>query len=396
MAEGISWAADNGARVINLSYLAGSSSTVNSAANYARSLGALTLVSAGNSGTNIDAWPDFSGFVLVGATTSSDTRASFSNYGIPIDVMAPGVSIYTTYSSGGYGGASGTSFSAPITAGLAALIYSLNPSFTPDEVEQFIFSTAIDMGDSSKFGYGRINAAAAVQTVNSSLAATVTPQFTATYTPVFTATYTSEVSATTTPEVSATTTPEVSATSTPEFTATSTPEFTATATPEVSATTTPEFSATSTPEFTATATPEFSATATPEFLATATPEFLATATPEFLATATPEFLATATPFFTTVPATMSPPKNNHVKIFSYPNPADDNITFHISNTEGYAVQIIIYNIAGQKIYGINATLVPGGNTQVIWPCQQIASGIYLAQISIDKQKPILLKTAIYH
>ncbi|MCK5218566.1 S8 family serine peptidase, partial [bacterium] len=193
IAEGIRWAAANGARVINLSYRAGYSSTVNSAANYARTLGALTFVGAGNDAENINGWPDFSGFVLVGATDSDDFRTSISNYGTPIDVMAPGDFIYTTAAciDGGfacYSQGYGTSMASPITAGLAALIYSLNISFTPQQVEQFIFSTAIDMGDSSKYGHGRINAAAAVQKANSSLAVTVTPWITST--PEFTATAT--------------------------------------------------------------------------------------------------------------------------------------------------------------------------------------------------------------
>ncbi|MCK5243583.1 S8 family serine peptidase, partial [bacterium] len=180
IARGIQWAADQGARVINVSYGVGSSYTIDTVAQYARDLKATTVISAGNNGKNIDDWRDSSSFLLIGATDSDDNRALFSNYGIPIDVMAPGM-VYTTRSSDTYGGAAGTSFSAPITAGLVALIYSLDISFTPDEVEQFIFSTAKDLGDSSRYGYGRIDAAAAVQKANST--PSPSPVFSPTVTP---------------------------------------------------------------------------------------------------------------------------------------------------------------------------------------------------------------------
>lgn len=90
---------------------------------------------------------------------------SISSYGTYIDISAPGVGIYTTINGGSYGSVSGTSFSAPLTAGLIALIFSANPSLTPNQVEQIIESTAMDLGDQGYdhyYGWGRIDASKAL------------------------------------------------------------------------------------------------------------------------------------------------------------------------------------------------------------------------------------------
>jgi len=101
----------------------------------------------------------------VAATTSSDARASYSNYGANVDVAAPGSSIYTTYTGGGYKSVSGTSFASPTTAGVVALIMAANPGLSPDEVEAILESSANDLGDGGwdpMFGYGRVNAGEAI------------------------------------------------------------------------------------------------------------------------------------------------------------------------------------------------------------------------------------------
>jgi thermitase len=166
MAAGMIYAADHGAKVTNLSYGGAYSSTIDSAARYVRSKGGLHFMSAGNDNADISGNPDWASFIIVGATTSSDTRSSFSNYGTPIDLVAPGTSVYTTRRTSTYGYASGTSFSSPIAAGVGAMIYSVLPSFTPEEVENILFATCVDLGaagDDNIFGHGRINAGAAVQ-----------------------------------------------------------------------------------------------------------------------------------------------------------------------------------------------------------------------------------------
>ncbi len=156
--------------MVNLSYGGAYSSTIDSAAQYLRGKGGLLFMAAGNDGANGDtsspSYPDFQSFIAVGATTSSDTKASWSNYGSYIDVVAPGVSVYSTRKGSGYGSGSGTSFASPIAGGVAALIYSVNPNFSPDQVEGFLSSTAVDLGDpgdDNVFGHGRVDAFEAVR-----------------------------------------------------------------------------------------------------------------------------------------------------------------------------------------------------------------------------------------
>ncbi|SDW37871.1 Serine protease, subtilisin family [Nitrosomonas eutropha] len=165
MADGIRWAADHGARVANISYEgAAGSLTVQSAANYMRSKGGVVVVSAGNSGGYISYAPS-DALIVASATGSSDTRTSWSSYGPAVDVAAPGASIYTTTRGGGYGSVSGTSFSSPIVAATAALMFSANPDLAPADVDQILRTTAVDLGDPGHdvyYGHGRVDAAGAV------------------------------------------------------------------------------------------------------------------------------------------------------------------------------------------------------------------------------------------
>lgn len=160
-ASGIRYAADRGARVVNLSYRMAAYSTIDTAAKYLRGKGGLLFVAAGNDG-NDPGWPDFDSFIAVGATTSSDTKASWSNYGTYIDIVAPGSGVYSTTGASSYGSMSGTSFASPIAAGVAALAFSLNPSFTPEQVESFIFGSCKDLGTAGEdtlYGHGLVDAA---------------------------------------------------------------------------------------------------------------------------------------------------------------------------------------------------------------------------------------------
>lgn len=172
MAEAITYGADQGAKVINISFSGYYNSAIITAADYARGKGSLVVMAAANDGADISTYADPPSIVLVGATTTTDVRASFSNYGTPIDVVAPGVNVWSTTNGGGYGYGSGTSFSSPITAGLAALIYSINPDFTPAEVEGFIESTCKDIGatgEDAVYGFGLIQADAAVAKAQNSI-----------------------------------------------------------------------------------------------------------------------------------------------------------------------------------------------------------------------------------
>ena len=162
MAKAIDYAADHGAKVINLSFGGSSaSSTLQSAVDYAWNKGCVIVASAMNNNTSAPYYPAACNHVMaVAATSSSDTKASFSNYGSWIDVSAPGTSILTTTRGGGYGAWSGTSFSSPLVAGLAALIFSLNPNLTNSQVVGLIQKNATDLGAAGfdqYFGWGRIN-----------------------------------------------------------------------------------------------------------------------------------------------------------------------------------------------------------------------------------------------
>ncbi len=166
LASCVNYAADKGARGANLSYSGMcSSSTIFNAAAYMRSkTGGIVVASAGNSGSDNGA-SNNTNITCVSATDSADKLASFSSYGNYVDVAAPGVSTYLTTMGGGYGTASGTSFSAPIVMGVYALMMQANPLLTPSQLDEILFSTALDLGTTGwdkYFGHGRVDAANAV------------------------------------------------------------------------------------------------------------------------------------------------------------------------------------------------------------------------------------------
>jgi len=165
IANGVTYAADHGARIANISYAAmPATASVVSAASYMKSKGGLVFVSAGNLNKDEGYTPTTS-MIAVSATDSADNRSSFSSYGAFVSLSAPGVGIYTTVQGGGYGAVNGTSFASPVAAAVAALVMSANPSLSADQVKNILFSTAVDLGTAGRdiyFGYGRVNAAAAV------------------------------------------------------------------------------------------------------------------------------------------------------------------------------------------------------------------------------------------
>lgn len=167
IAQGVTYAADHGARVATISFAgAARSATVQAAATYFAGKGGLTTASSGNTGYYVDV-ADHTSILAVGATTSTDALASFSERGPFVDLTAPGDDIYTTTMGGGYEFVDGTSFAAPLVAGVAALVFSANPALSPAEVEEILESTAADLGDpgpDTSFGAGRVNAYQAVLT----------------------------------------------------------------------------------------------------------------------------------------------------------------------------------------------------------------------------------------
>jgi thermitase len=167
VASAISYAADHGVRIVNIS-LAGSSpsSTMQSAVNYAWNKGTVVFASAGNYSTSTPYYPAAcDNVVAVSATEPNDTLSSYSNFGSWIDLAAPGSGILTTNSGGSYGSWSGTSFSSPIAAGVAALVLSEHPSLTAAGLVSLLEQNSDDLGTpgfDTSFGYGRVNAYKAV------------------------------------------------------------------------------------------------------------------------------------------------------------------------------------------------------------------------------------------
>ena len=172
--EGIVWATDNGAQVINMSLGSegGCGNSEYNATTYAWSKGVVLVAAAGNSNSTGGFSPASCPNVLsVAATDSADARASFSNYGYSVDLAAPGVDILSTALTGdcllcdpsGYTLLSGTSMASPFVAGLAALVWSTGFNASNQAVVDRILQTADPIaGTGTLWQAGRINARRAV------------------------------------------------------------------------------------------------------------------------------------------------------------------------------------------------------------------------------------------
>jgi subtilisin family serine protease len=171
IAAGIRWAADNGARVINMS-LGGYSDTLveREAVAYAISRGVVVVAAMGNDNTTQRSFPAaYPSVIAVAATDSGDHRASFSNRGDWVDVSGPGVGVRSTYWDDTYASLNGTSMATPHVAGVAALVLSRNASLTADQVGNIIRTTARPLRDNpadpvpnDSYGHGLVQAGAAV------------------------------------------------------------------------------------------------------------------------------------------------------------------------------------------------------------------------------------------
>jgi len=176
--EGITWAANNGANVINMSWGGeGSYQTALNVINSAYNLGCVLIAAAGNSGD--DGNPVFypaaySNCIAVANTTSTDAKATSSQYGTWVDIAAPGTSIYSTIPNNTYANYSGTSMASPLVAGLCGLMLSVNPNLTQAQLRSCLLSSAdnIDAQNPSyigQIGSGRINAYQALLCVNATV-----------------------------------------------------------------------------------------------------------------------------------------------------------------------------------------------------------------------------------
>lgn len=184
-ANGLVWAVDNGARVVNLSLGAScpqfdsapcQSTAMQSAIAYAQSHDVVVVAAAGNNGDPTNppnnpqygywSWPAaFSWPIAVAATTNTNTRSSFSTQGGYVDVAAPGSSILSTFKGSSYASMSGTSMATPYITALVALLRAAHPQETATQIAQRITSTATDLGDPGpdpSFGYGLADPGAAM------------------------------------------------------------------------------------------------------------------------------------------------------------------------------------------------------------------------------------------
>ncbi|WP_305142692.1 S8 family peptidase [Geobacillus thermoleovorans] len=162
VAKGIRWAVDHGAKVINLSL--GNyqpSSVLEEAIRYADAHDVVLVAASGNDSTSQASFPAaYPEVISVGAVNPDLSYALYSNYGDYVDVVAPGTNIASTFAGHRYAALSGTSMAAPHVTALAALIRSVNPRLSNDEVRDIILESADDLGDRGKdpyYGYGLIN-----------------------------------------------------------------------------------------------------------------------------------------------------------------------------------------------------------------------------------------------
>lgn len=174
IAEGIIYAADKGANVINMSL--GSyyySYITDYATTYAKDLGATIIASAGNDNSSSSTYPaSLPSVISISATNNNDTITGFSNFGYNIDLSAPGQDIYSTISGSSYKYLSGTSMAAPVVSGVAALVLSKNPLLSPDQVESILTKSSIDLGTKGwdyYYGYGRVDALKALNQTSAPL-----------------------------------------------------------------------------------------------------------------------------------------------------------------------------------------------------------------------------------
>ncbi len=190
IAEGIMFAADNGAAVINLSLGGPSpSTTLENACAYAYNKGVIIICSSGNDGAGTVNYPaGYDAYVIaVGATRYDETLANYSNYGPSLDIVAPGGDLDVDQNGDGYGDGvlqntfnpntrntsdfgywffEGTSQAAPHVSGVAALLIAYGNAVTPDEVRAALQETAEDLGapgPDDTYGYGLVDAFAALQ-----------------------------------------------------------------------------------------------------------------------------------------------------------------------------------------------------------------------------------------
>ncbi|MBM7557435.1 S8 family serine peptidase [Halanaerobacter jeridensis] len=165
--KGILYAADIGADVINMSLGGGGySRAMADACQTAVNRGTVVVAASGNEGRSSIAYPSrYNSVIAVGAVDSRGNKANFSNYGSGLEVVAPGVNIYSTYAGNRYNSLSGTSMATPHVAGVVGLMRAANPNASVGEIRSALHNTAQNAGSSTYYGEGIVNAYQAVNAV---------------------------------------------------------------------------------------------------------------------------------------------------------------------------------------------------------------------------------------
>lgn len=161
-AEAIVWAVDHGARIVNLSFSGPERSTVQEdAIRYALARGVLVVGSAGNTDASVEQYPAaYEGVLAVGATDQRDGRWSGSAFGPWVDLGAPGAQIVALALDGAHEIRHGTSFAAPIVAGVAGLLASARPDSSVDSLSWALTAGTVALANGERpFARGRIDAA---------------------------------------------------------------------------------------------------------------------------------------------------------------------------------------------------------------------------------------------
>lgn len=174
-AAAVIYAADMGVSVMNMSWGDPNySPIIADACTYAYQKGVVLVASAGNDPGPYLSYPaKLSCVISVGAVDPYKNLAGFSSYGPELDLVAPGQTIYSTYKTDGpdmYKEMSGTSMSSPFVAGAAALLKSIQPNLTPDQVRGRLLSATDDLGPAGfdeKFGHGLLNARKLMESLSS-------------------------------------------------------------------------------------------------------------------------------------------------------------------------------------------------------------------------------------
>jgi thermitase len=185
-AAGIIYAADNGAKVISMSFTFLDSNLLEDAVNYAYGKGVFLCAAAGNQNSSAKHYPAaYENVTAVAATNQNDSRCSpkdwgegyGSNYGDWLDIAAPGNLIFSTMptyhvtmNNDGYGqnytAASGTSAATPMVAGVAGLLFAKNPLLSPDEIKAVLCEHVDPYNSTEYIGTGRLNAQKALVALN--------------------------------------------------------------------------------------------------------------------------------------------------------------------------------------------------------------------------------------